>query len=136
MPAEISRVNAAGLPAPVAPYSNAVRAKASEFLFIAGQVALDPAGKVVGVGDLEAQARQTFANIELAVKGAGAGFDSIVQFTTYLVRAGDIPEFAEFRRRMFPTYFPSGRYPTNTLVVVDRLVIPELLIEITPIAAL
>ncbi|MFO1188164.1 MAG: RidA family protein [Alphaproteobacteria bacterium] len=136
MVAEIKPVNAAGMPAPVAPYSNAVRAKASEFLFIAGQVALDAAGHVVGVGDLEAQARQTFANIELALKGAGTGFDSIVQFTTYLVRASDIPAFAEFRRRMFPTYFPTGRYPTNTLVVVDRLVLPDLLIEITPIAAL
>jgi len=136
MSAKITSVTATGLPAPVAPYSNAIRARASEFLFIAGQVALDPAGKVVGAGDLEAQARQVFANITLALEGAGAGFENVVQFTTYLVRAADIPAFAEFRRRMFPTYFPSGRYPTNTLVVVDRLVMPELLLEITPIAVL
>ena len=59
MVAEIKPVNAAGMPAPVAPYSNAVRAKASEFLFIAGQVALDAAGHVVGVGDLEAHLLQS-----------------------------------------------------------------------------
>ena len=73
MSAEIKQVNAAGMPAPVAPYSNAVRAKASEFLFIAGQVALDASGNVVGVGDLEAQeVRLSGCRTVVDVSGAGA----------------------------------------------------------------
>jgi enamine deaminase RidA (YjgF/YER057c/UK114 family) len=79
---------------------------------------------------------QTFANIEAALKSAGAGWSNVVQFTTYLVHSQDIPKFMKFRLREFPKMFPNGAYPHNTLLMIDRLVQEQLLIEVQPIAAL
>ena len=89
--------------------------KASEFLFIAGQVGVDKGGKVVG-DDFDAQCVQAFANIEAALKAAGAGWGNIVQFTTYLVHSQDIPKFMEYRLREFPKMFAHGAYPPNPLL--------------------
>jgi enamine deaminase RidA (YjgF/YER057c/UK114 family) len=111
------------------------RVKASEFLFIAGQVAVKD-GKLVGADDFDAQCVQTFANIQAALKSAGAGFGNIVEFTTYLVHSQDIAKFMTFRLREFPKMFPGGAYPPNTLLIVDRLVQEGFLIEVQAVAAL
>ena len=111
------------------------RVKASEFLFIAGQVAVKE-GKVVGADDFDAQCVQTFANIETALKSAGAGFGNVVEFTTYLVHSQDIAKFMAFRLREFPKMFVGGAYPPNTLLIVDRLVQEGFLIEVQAVAAL
>ena len=110
--------------------------KASEFLFIAGQVATDKNGQVVGSGDFDAQCAQTFGNIELALKSQGATFANVVEFTTYLVHSQDISKFMQFRLREFPRLFAEGAYPPNTLLIVDRLVQEALLIEVQTVAAL
>ena len=120
---------------PLGQYSHMTRVKASEFLFIAGQVAVKD-GKVVGADDFDAQCVQTFANIEAALKSAGAGFANVVEFTTYLVHSQDIPKFMSYRLREFPKMFPSGAYPPNTLLMVDRLVQEPFLIEVQTVAAL
>ncbi len=57
---------------PLGQYSHLTRVKASEFVFIAGQVGVDRDGKVVGADDFDAQCVQTFANIEAALKSVGA----------------------------------------------------------------
>ena len=121
---------------PLGQYSQITRVKASEFLFIAGQVATDRAGKLVGDGDFDAQCGQVFANIEAALKSQGADFANVVEFTTYLVHSQDIARFMQFRLREFPRMFPSGRYPPNTLLIVDRLVQEPLLVEVATVAAL
>jgi hypothetical protein len=72
--------------------------------------------------DFDAQCQQVFANIEAALKSQGAGFANVVEFTTYLVHSQDIAKFMAFRLREFPRIFPSGVYPPNTLLIVDRLV--------------
>jgi enamine deaminase RidA (YjgF/YER057c/UK114 family) len=110
--------------------------KASEFLFIAGQVATDASGKLVGADDFDAQCRQVFANIEAALKSQGAGWANVVEFTTYLVHSQDIPKFMKFRLREFPRMFPNGAYPPNTLLMIDRLVGEAFLIEVKVVAAL
>jgi enamine deaminase RidA (YjgF/YER057c/UK114 family) len=133
---DIKIYNPDTLGAPVAPYSNVTRVKASEFLFIAGMVAIDPAGRLVGEGDFEAQAAQVFANIEAALRSAGATWSHVVQFTSYLVHSQDIAKFRAFREREFPAMFPDRRFPPNTLLIVDRLVGEPLLIEVQTIAAL
>ena len=56
-------------------------------------------------------------------------------FTTYLIDADDIPRFFEARNELFPGLYPDGSYPPNTLLVIDRLVQPELLVEISALAA-
>jgi len=121
---------------PLGQYSQITRVKASEFLFIAGQLATDKSGQLVGADDFDAQCRQTFANIEAALKSQGASFANVVEFTTYLVHSQDIANFMKFRLREFPRLFPNGVYPPNTLLIVDRLVQEPFLIEVQTVAAL
>jgi enamine deaminase RidA (YjgF/YER057c/UK114 family) len=90
----------------------------------------------VGADDFDAQCVQTFANIEAALKSAGAGFANVVEFTTYLVHSQDIPKFMAYRLREFPKMFPGSAYPPNTLLMVDRLVQEGFLIEVQTVAAL
>jgi enamine deaminase RidA (YjgF/YER057c/UK114 family) len=121
---------------PLGQYSHMTRVKAAEYLFIAGQVAVDKAGNVIGADDFDAQCVQTFANIEAALKSQGAGWVNVVEFTTYLVHSQDIPKFMKFRLREFPRMFPDGAYPPNTLLMIDRLVGEAFLIEVKVVAAL
>ena len=133
---DIKIINPDTLGKPLGQYSHMTRVKASEFLFIAGQVAVDRDGKLVGGDDFDAQCVQTFANIGAALKSAGAGFGNIVEFTTYLVHSQDIPKFMAYRLREFPKLFAGGAYPPNTLLMVDRLVQEHFLIEVQAVAAL
>jgi enamine deaminase RidA (YjgF/YER057c/UK114 family) len=133
---EIQIFNPDTLGKPLGQYSQITRVKASEFLFIAGQVATDRAGQPVGIRDFDAQCVQTFANIEAALKACGATFANVVEFTTYLTSPDDIPAFMKFRLREFPRLFPSGAYPPNTLLIIERLVKEEFWIEVQTVAAL
>ncbi len=133
---EIKIVNPDGLGKPLGQYSHLTRVKASEFVFVAGQVGVDKDGKLTGDGGFDAQASQTFTNIETALKSVGAGWGNIVQFTTYLVHSQDIPKFMTFRLREFPKMFTNGAYPPNTLLMIDRLVQEQLLVEVQAVAAL
>ena len=125
--ADIKILNPDALGKPLGQYSHLTRVKASEFVFIAGQV---------GVDDFDAQCVQTFANIEAVLKSVGAGWGNIVQFTTYLVHSQDIPKFMKYRLREFPKMFRNGAYPPNTLLMIDRLVQEALLVEVQAVAAL
>ena len=120
---DIKIFNPDALGKPLGQYSHITRVKASEFLFIAGQVA-DKDGKSPA-GDFDAQCGQTFANIGAALASQGAGFANVVEFTTYLVHSQDIAKFMAWRTREFPKLFPGGAYPPNTLLIIDRLVKEE-----------
>jgi enamine deaminase RidA (YjgF/YER057c/UK114 family) len=133
---EIKIVNPEVLGKPMGQYSQLTRVKASEFLFIAGQLAGDKDGKIVGADDFDTQCRQVFANIEAALASQDAGWANVVQFTTYLVHSQDIPKFMAYRLREFPRMFASGVYPPNTLLIVDRLVQEPFLVEVQTVAAL
>lgn len=132
--ADIKIVNPDTLGKPLGQYSQITRVKASEFIYIAGQVGIDNEGALAG--DFDAQCVQTFANIEAALKSCGAGWDNVVEFTTYLVHSQDIPKFMQFRLREFPKMFSNGAYPPNTLLMIDRLVQEPLLVEVKTVAAL
>jgi enamine deaminase RidA (YjgF/YER057c/UK114 family) len=120
--------NVEALGKPLGQYSHVTRVKAGEFLFIAGM--LSP-------GDsFEAQCAGVFAQIEKALHSAGAGWGNVAQFTTYLVHSQDIPKFMQYRLREFPRMFPNGAYPPNTLLVIDRLVQEQFLVEVQTVAAL
>jgi enamine deaminase RidA (YjgF/YER057c/UK114 family) len=129
----IQFLNPDSLGRPIAPYSNIARVKASEFLLIAGQVGMDKSGKTPA--DFEGQCAQVFANIGAALASQSAGFPNIVEFTSYLVHSQDIGKFVNTARE-YPRLFPGGGYPTNTLLIVDRLVREEFLIEVSAVAAL
>jgi enamine deaminase RidA (YjgF/YER057c/UK114 family) len=132
---DITIFNPASLGKPLGQYSHIARVRASELVFIAGQVATDPAGAAVG-DDFAAQCRQVFTNIKAALDSVGAGWSNVVQFTTYLVHAEGIAKFMAYRGREFPGMFPDRAYPPNTLLIVDRLVQEPFLIEVQAIAAL
>ncbi|HXE86103.1 MAG TPA: RidA family protein [Hyphomicrobiaceae bacterium] len=121
---------------PAGMYSHVARMAAGELAFIAGQVAVDRSGASVGVGDVAAQVNQVFANIGGILKDLGADFEQVVQLTTYLTGADSIPAFMSARSVLFPKLFPGGKYPPNTLLVIDRLVKPEFLVEVAAIARL
>jgi enamine deaminase RidA (YjgF/YER057c/UK114 family) len=126
--AEIRIYNPESLGKPLGQYSHVARVKTSELVFIAGMLA---PGK-----DVEAQCAGVFAQIEKALASAGAGWGNVVQFTTYLVHSQDIAGFMQFRLREFPRLFPNGAYPPNTLLIVDRLVQEQFLVEVQATAAL
>jgi enamine deaminase RidA (YjgF/YER057c/UK114 family) len=134
--AEIKIFSPDTLGKPLGQYSQITRVKASEFVYIAGQLAADRDGKVVGADDFDAQCVQVFANIETALKSVDAGWGNVIEFTTYLVHSQDIPKFMTYRKREFPRLFPNGAYPPNTLLMVDRLVQEPFLVEVKAIAAL
>ena len=138
MTSDIERtiVETRGVARPLGAYSHAVSVRPGRLVFIAGQVAVSEDGDVVGRGDLPAQTRQVFHNLEQILSSAGATFENVVQFTTYLVSSQSVDDFIAARTEIFPRIFPNGSYPTNTLLVIDRLVRDEFLIEIEAIAAL
>jgi enamine deaminase RidA (YjgF/YER057c/UK114 family) len=126
--AEIKISNVEALGKPLGQYSHLTRVRASEFLFIAGM--LSPGA------NFDAQCSGVFAQVAEALKSAGAGWANVVQFTTYLVHSQDIAKFMAWRLREFPKLFPSGAYPPNTLLIIDRLVQEQFLIEVQTVAAL
>jgi len=131
---DVKIINPDSLGKPLGQYSQMTRVKASEFLFIAGQVGISKDGKLAD--GFDAQCAQTFANIEAALKSQGAGWGNVVEFTTYLVHSQDIPKFMKYRLTAFPKMFANGAYPPNTLLMIDRLVQEPLLIEVSAVAAL
>jgi enamine deaminase RidA (YjgF/YER057c/UK114 family) len=137
MSAEVKMFNPDTLGKPAGQYSHIARVKgAAELVFIAGQIATDKAGNLVGADDFDAQCAQVYANIEGALRAVGGSWSNVVQFTTYLVHSQDIPKLRAFRQREFSRYFPDGAYPPNTLLVVDRLASESYLLEIQAVAAL
>ena len=94
------------------------------------------AGMLAPGDTFEAQCSGVFAQIERALQSAGAGWGSVAQFTTYLVHSQDIARFMQWRLREFPRLFPDGAYPPNTLLIVDRLVQEQFLVEAQTVAAI
>jgi len=129
-------INPATAPRPIGAYSQAMRVKAGELLFIAGQVAVDARGNLVGQGDAASQTRQAFENIGLVLAGVGASFGNVVEFTTYLVGRESIRPFINARAELFLRLYPNGDYLPNTLLIVNGLVSEDFLVEIKAIAAL
>jgi len=115
-------------------YSHAARVEAGTLYFIAGQLAVGADGGVVGAADFDRQFRQVFDNLAAVLRGLGLGFTDVAKFTTYLVNAADIEHFMRLRAGLFPGLFGGTLYPPNTLLIVDRLVKPEFLIEIEAVA--
>jgi enamine deaminase RidA (YjgF/YER057c/UK114 family) len=119
-------------PAGMAPgtgYSHVVAAT-GRFVAVAGQVALDESGAVVGEGDPSAQAERVFENLRSALAAVGAGFSDVVKFTFFLTDISMLPAVREVRDR----YIDVDRPPASTAVQVAGLFRPGLLLEVEAIA--
>ena len=130
----VEMVKTNGLSAPLGMYSHVSRVTSETLIYIAGQVATNPQGEIVGKNDFPAQMRQVFRNLSAALISANATFADVVKFTTYITRETDLDAFMATRKELFAEIYPKGDYPPNTLLVVKRLVEPDLLIEIEAIA--
>lgn len=116
-----------GLSPPPEPYSYAIRA--GDTLYLAGQVALDEAGQVVG-STLADQARQVWENIEEVLAAAGSSIADVVKVTYYMQDIRELQEEMEIRREVF-----SGRpFPAVTAVQAAALGLPGLMMEVDVVA--
>jgi enamine deaminase RidA (YjgF/YER057c/UK114 family) len=127
----IERPVAAGLAQNPA-YSHVVVATGARTIYLAGQVAMDETGAVVGVGDVGAQTAQALRNIGRALAAAGAGYADIVKLTVYVVNYR--PEHRIEIGQARSPFFAGGSPPASTLVGVQALAMPEFLVEIEAIA--
>ena len=122
-------VNPSTLPTPPG-YSQVAVIGGGELIVIAGQVALDPQGALVGAGDFEAQTTQVFRNLMMALEAVGAGPGSLVKLTTFVTDVSQLASFRKVRDRFLDPAHP----PASTLVQVARLFRPEFLIEVEALA--
>jgi reactive intermediate/imine deaminase len=112
-------------------YSQAVEIRpGARIVYIAGQVALDRSGKLVGEGDLRAQAMQTFENLRSALQASGARFENVVKLNSYFVDISQLAAFREVRDK----YINLANPPASTAVEVKRLFREGFLIEIEAVA--
>jgi len=125
-------INPEAAPQPTG-YSHVVIAQGGRTVYIAGQTAASPGGEVVGVGDLAAQTQQVFKNVSICLAAAGATFEDVTRLTTYVVNFQ--PEMRsvinEARQQILPT-----EPPVSTLLGVQALARPELMIEVEATAVL
>ena len=123
---EIERINPDGMTQPTS-YSHLV--KFDRLLFIAGQVALDAEGNVVGEGDMTAQVHQVLKNLQSVLASEGADFSDVVKINIFTTDIDEFRRSGEVRREFFGEYAP-----TSTLVQIVRLARPVFLVEIEAIA--
>lgn len=115
---------------PPEPYSHVVRV--GKTVYIAGQVAFDSEGRVVGRGDPKRQAEQCWTNIEACVRAAGGEITDVVKVVCFLADIRHAPYEVEVRQKLFP----EGRYPVATMVQAANLGLDDLLMEIDVTAVL
>jgi len=133
---DVTWENPPGLPPAQGLYSHAGIARGGTLAFVAGQLSVGSDGEVVGKQDFDAQFQQVFKNLGDVLRGLGTDYRGIVKFTTFLVHSQDIETFMRLRRAHFPHYFGAEPYPPNTLLIVDRLVKEDFLLEVEAVAAI
>jgi 2-iminobutanoate/2-iminopropanoate deaminase len=128
----MTRSNPDTVARPVGNYSQAVRVETAEatWIYVSGQVALDLDGNLVGAGDLRAQTRQVYENLQAILAADGATFDDVVKANTYLTTADDIAGMREERDGFL------SEPPASTAVRISALVVPGALIEVDLVAVI
>jgi 2-iminobutanoate/2-iminopropanoate deaminase len=128
-----TRLNPAGVAPPVGGYSHAVRVETPEaiWIYVSGQIALDPEGTLVAPGDLPAQTEQVFENVSKVLESNGATFADVVKLQTFFTTL----EGLEASRRIRARYLPEEP-PASTAVQVVALVVPDAVIEVEVVAVI
>jgi reactive intermediate/imine deaminase len=116
-------------PDPYEPYRLSQGFRVGELLLISGQAAIDEQGEIVGAGDFDAQAEQTFRNLARVLEAGGSDLEHVVKVTIFLTDMANFPKIVELRGKWF-----KPPYPADTIVEVRSLALPELEIEIEAIA--
>ena len=117
-------------PDPYAPYLLSQGIRVGDLLLVSGQVGIDDAGELVSLDDFETQADQAFRNLSRVLEAGGSSLDRVAKVTIFLTdMATNFPKVVELRRKWF-----SQPYPADTIVEVQSLYRPEVLLEIEAIA--
>ncbi|HWI38086.1 MAG TPA: RidA family protein [Burkholderiales bacterium] len=120
------------LPAPSGHFAQAIEVEAKgRLVFISGMVAKGADGKVVGIGDIEAQTRQVCENVKAAVEAAGGTMDDICRVDVYVRNMEQFDRIHKVRREYF-----KGPPPASTMVEVSKFTSPDYLIEMNAIAVI
>jgi 2-iminobutanoate/2-iminopropanoate deaminase len=122
-------LNPDGLPTPFGPFSQLTIAAPGRLVHLSGAIAMDADGEVVGAGDIVAQTRRVMENLRIALAAAGGDFSHVVKITNYVTDATEYPKIAPIREE-----YLKAPYPASTLIEVQSLIYPELLIEIEAVA--
>lgn len=113
-------------------YSHVVKVKnPGTFIYVAGQGPVNEKLELIGLGDIEAQARATFQNIKRNLETAGAGFADVVKMTVYLL---DVKNHQWPVRNVRAEFINTENPPVSTMVQVSRLAIDGMLIEVDVVA--
>jgi 2-iminobutanoate/2-iminopropanoate deaminase len=105
----LERITAPGAPQPRGPYSHAVRA--GDFIYVSGQVAIDPKTNEFQIGTVAEETRRTLENIRSILQAAGAGLEDVVKTSVFLT---DVRNFAEMNK-VYEEYFGNAK-PARTTV--------------------
>jgi 2-iminobutanoate/2-iminopropanoate deaminase len=109
-----SAISTDAAPKALGPYSQGIRA--GQFLFVSGQVPIEPATGDLVPGDIADQARRVLQNVDAILKAAGASFHGVVRTTVYLADMADFPAMNE----VYGTFFPAPQ-PARSTIQVSRL---------------
>ena len=116
--------------APSPSYTHVVEVRRGRTVYVSGQIALDAQGQLVGAGDFEAQARQVFGSLALALASAGMNFGNVVRLGVYMT---DLTHLATMRR-VRDEYINVAQPPASTLLQVAGLALPGLMFEVDAVA--
>ena len=105
--------------------------RTGDFLFVSGQIAMDPSGQIVGVNNCEVQTRQVMTNLQAVVEAAGGTMDNVIKITCFLTNVEDYPAYCKVRGEVFPEIPPA-----SSSVIVSGLVKPQALVEVEAIVDL
>jgi reactive intermediate/imine deaminase len=126
-----TRSNPQTVAAPIGTYSQAVRVETGDavWISISGQIAIDIEGNLVGPGDLRAQTRQVFENLNAILEANDATFADVVKIGTFLTTLDDLAGMREVRGE-----YLTAEPPASTAVQVVALVVPDAMIEVDLLA--
>ena len=116
-------------PDPMQPFNISQGYIVGNLVFTSGQAAIDEEGNLVGIGDFNAQAEQTFRNLAAVLQQAGSSLAQVIKVTIYLTDMANFPSIVALRQQYF-----TQPYPADTIVEVKSLALPELEIEIEAVA--
>jgi enamine deaminase RidA (YjgF/YER057c/UK114 family) len=129
------RITAVPDVAPGRGYAHAVTAS-GRLAFIAGQVAVDGEGRLVGEGDLAAQTRQVLTNLRNVLATLGADWADVARLTWYVLDASQVQTIRDIRDEFLQPALGGRPNPASTLLQVAGLARPELLVEVDAVVAL
>lgn len=116
-------------PKAIGPYSQAI--KANGFVFVSGQIAIDPATNTLVSGDVALQTERVLKNLSGILQAAGSGLDKVVRSTVFLKNMGDFAAMNEVYGRYFNSQSPArstvevSRLPKDVLVEIDVIALGE-----------